>query len=126
MAAAVTAIRKKNGAVQDEGDAYRFRSPRDLPPPRNENTWVNKEFGHIGMHFGMWYAPKQVKVMRFYMNPIFTWFVAAVIIFNFIAIIIEKEYDPYPCPDEGPCLQVYRNVWKQLDNVCNVISSSSF
>ena len=42
-------------------------------------------------------------------------------IFNFIAIIIEKEYDPFPCPDGGVCLQQYRNVWKQLDNVCNVI-----
>jgi len=51
--------------------------------------------------------------------------VAGVIVFNFLAIVVEKEVDPYPCPEnptpQEPCLQRYRPLWGALDDVCNAI-----
>ena len=50
-------------------------------------------FGQISTHWGR-ILPYQANVMAIYITPYVTWSVASVIIGNFLAIILEKEFDP--------------------------------
>ena len=142
MAAAVTAIRKNNEreAAKRAADGLEPQtpgSPGRLSPakkPKDLTRYVNAAYGDISGHYKMGLgilpigepelAPGQLKVCKFYNTGLVTWSVASVIIFNFFAIAVEKEIDPYPCPDDenmGPCLQQYKPTWIFLDDMCNYI-----
>jgi len=61
--------------------------------------------------------PYQREVFHAYNTPIIQYFVAAVILFNFFAIVIEKEIDPYTTREH----QRYADTWMYIDDVCNII-----
>lgn len=58
----------------------------------------------------------QERVAAFYWSAMVQKFVAFVILFNFFAIIIEKEIDPYPAE-----YQQHRETWLAIDDICNII-----
>ena len=62
------------------------------------------------------WLPHTAKAVEIYQNKWLQLFVAAVIIGNFFAIVIEKEIDPYP-----PEHQFYPDTWLTIDDVCNWI-----
>ena len=141
MAAAVNAIRKNNEreAAKRAADGLeplpsspgRTKSPREPKAPKDLATHVSATYGNISGHYpkGLGIlpigepvlAPNQLKVCKLYNTGLVTWSVATVIIFNFFAIAVEKEIDPYPCPDDGICLQQYKATWVLLDDICNII-----
>lgn len=61
--------------------------------------------------------PHREKVYDFYQTNAVQYFIATVIIVNFIAIILEKEFDPYPVEFQ----RYYTTVWDPIDTVCNWI-----
>lgn len=62
--------------------------------------------------------PRQELALWLYHTDAVQFFVAGVILFNFFAIVVEKEIDPYSA-DSG--LQQYSHVWTTIDDICNVI-----
>ena len=129
MAAAVKAIRKKHKrekARREGAEEY-----DDEPPSRSfvqrqrittrqqrieaiRATWpVVEGFGRISPIFGrIWW--KQAEVCALYNTPAVTWSVASVIIGNFLAIIVEKEIDPFE-------QQRFPHVWTWIDDISNAI-----
>ena len=167
MAAAVLAIRsRKRAEAEEEADMEKQfartgvvqESKKDKAKRKYEEAQLDKEhkdpdvfvkdYGYISPHwFGGQHLPYQVNACRLYNTQAVTWSVAGVILFNFLAIIMEMEVDPvlrsqsphgpcgcvpcltgacgerqYPCPDDvsaGPCLKVWPALWTTLDDVCN-------
>ena len=67
-----------------------------------------KDYGYISPHwFGGQHLPYQVNACRLYNTQAVTWSVAGVILFNFLAIIMEMEVDPVrrSQPPHGPRLR---------------------
>jgi hypothetical protein len=62
------------------------------------------------------WLPHREEVLRLYNTGWSQAFVAAVIIFNFLAIIVEKEIDPYEAE-----YQAHLPVWRGIDDACNII-----
>ena len=127
MAAAVKAIRKKRVRERREREEYGDEGP-PMPIERRKPTAsfkararrerldhfpVVEGFGRISPILGKirW---KQAEVCAMYNTPAVTWSVASVIIGNFLAIIVEKEIDPY---DE----QRFPGVWTWIDDISNSI-----
>lgn len=63
--------------------------------------------------YTLWY---QKEVYTIYTHPRAQWLVALVIMANFVATIIEKEFDPYP-----PERQFNRDLWGGLDRMFTII-----
>ena len=62
------------------------------------------------------WLPHREAMERLYNHNLMQLGVAAVIVFNFLAIILEKEIDPYPAE-----FQLHRPVWEAIDSTCNII-----
>ena len=91
-----------HGVMSDSG---RAAEERDFP--------VLPGFGRLSGHFGRM-RPLQVQVFKLYNTPHVTWFIASIILANFFAIIVEKEFDPYT-------VQRFPHVWVAIDDVSNSI-----
>ena len=73
--------------------------PKPKPPPKPVD-WL----------------PHRDKALKIYQNKYLQLFIALIIIGNFLAIVTEKEIDPYP-----PERQFYPAVWISIDDFCNWI-----
>lgn len=60
--------------------------------------------------------PHNLAVKQFYQSALVQGLVALVIVINFLAIIVEKEIDPY-----DPANQQFHGFWVGLDTVCSII-----
>ena len=62
------------------------------------------------------WLPHREKVKAFYDTKLVQYTVASVILINFLAIIVEKEVDPYP-------EEIYKRhaaTWQTIDDICNI------
>ena len=127
MAAAVLAIRsRKRAEAEEEADMEKEfartgvvqESKKDQAKRKYEEAQLEKEhkdpdvfvknYGYISPHwFGGKFLPYQVNACRLYNTQAVTWSVAGVILFNFLAIIMEMEVDPVrrSQPPHGPRLR---------------------
>ena len=125
MAAAVRAIRVRKRKERQRAGA---RRPQTSPLAQGEaaenelaeDSKADKRVfpyvegvGRISGHWGR-VLPLQVQVCKLYNTPHVTWFIAAVILANFFAIIVEKEFDPYT-------VQRFPGVWVAIDDISNSI-----
>jgi len=67
-------------------------------------------------HSYVTFLPYRAEVQSVYEHRYVQRSVAFVILFNFIAIVVEKQIDPYP-----PEYQSYPNTWARIDDVCTVV-----
>ena len=62
------------------------------------------------------WLPHREKVKEFYDTKLVQYTVASVILINFLAIIVEKEVDPYP----EEIYKRYAATWQTIDDICNI------
>ena len=87
------------------GNNPRLHSPENLPRPSQSHSSESVSW-----------LPYREVVLRFYQTQTVQFFVAAVILINFFAIVIEKEIDPYESD-----YQRFFSTWQAIDDVCNII-----
>ena len=85
-------------------------------PQRKSSTGEEDGGGACSCAGEPWNLPHREELKEIYENKFLQGFIAVVIVVNFLAIVVEKEIDPYE-----PEFQSHYGTWSAIDTTCSII-----